>query len=234
MPIHRSLLVLSFAASIPAAALPAQNIDAGTFIIVRGSAEAGREEFAIREAAGRGARGAERNLILVSTSRLPGKETQVALEVSGDQSPVSLQQTESTAGRVARRVNAQIAGNRFSARLTSNEGESAREFAVRPPVALLSDEAFASFYFMPRADQGAHRAVSVIRSRDVRLITGSVIHQGDDTVRINARPVAARRYLLRLSDGDERQFWFSPTGDLLQVAVPSAGVVATRAEMPSR
>jgi hypothetical protein len=165
---------------------------------------------------------------------VPGKETQVALEVAGDQTPVSMQQTETAGNRVARRVTAQLAGNRFSARITSSEGESAREFAVRPPVAFISDDAFSSFYFMPRADQGAHRTVSVVRSRDVRLISGSVIHQGNDTVMIAAQPVAARRYLLRLSDGDERQFWFSPSGDLLQVAVPSQGIIATRSEPPRR
>lgn len=231
MPIHRLWLLLAFA---PCAAVSAQNVDAGAFIIVRGSAEAGREEFAIREAPARGGRSAERNWLLAATTRVPGKETQVALEVSGDQTPVSLQQTDNSGGRVARRVTAQLAGTRFSARITSAEGESAREFAVRPPVAVISDDAFSSFYFMPRADQGAHRAVSVIRSRDVRLVTGSVIHQGDDTVMIAARPVAARRYLLRLADGDERQFWFSPSGDLLQVAVPAQGIVATRAEAPRR
>jgi len=231
MPTHRLLLLLALA---PAGAVSAQNVDAGAFIIVRGSAEAGREEFAIREAPARGGRNAERNLVLVATARVPGKETQVALEVAGDQTPVSLQQTESNGGRVARRVNAQLAGTRFSARITSTEGESAREFAVRPPVALISDEAFSSFYFMPRADQGAHRTVSVIRSRDVRAISGSVIHQGNDTVTVGSQRLAARRYLLRLSDGDERQFWFTPSGDLLQVAIPSQSVIATRAEPPRR
>ena len=230
----KTVVLLACAAS-PLRVLAAQQvIDQGAFIIVRGSAEAGREDFTIREVAGRGGSRAERNILLASTIRLPGREVEVALEVSGDQTPVSLDQTESTGGRRMRRVTAQIAGPRFSARIMSSDGESAREFPVRPPVALLSDEAFASFYFMPRAEAGAHRSVSVIRSRDVRQVSGSVIHQGNDTVMIAQRPVAARRYLLRLSDGDERQFWFTASGDLVQVAIPASGIVATRAEMPAR
>jgi len=228
------LVLCAGAALCPCVSEAQQVIDAGTFIIVRGSAEAGREEFAIRQAAGRGGQHGERNIVVASTTRLPGREIQVALEVSGDQTPISLEQTESSGGRTARHVQARLTGNRFSARITSGDGESAREFPVRPPVALISDEAYASFYFMPRADQGAHKPVTIIRSRDVRLVTGSVIHQGADTVMIGTRRVAANKYLLRLSDGDERQFWFTSAGDLLQVAVPSAGIVATRAALNDR
>ncbi len=219
-----AFLALTLAA--PAALAAQQFVDTGTFVIVRAGAEAGREEFAIRQTAG--ARGGP-GFLAVSTTRTPGHETQVALELAGDYTPVSLQQTESTGGRVARRVSAQLSGIRFSARIMSADGETAREFPARGPLAIISDEAFSGFYFVPRSG-----AVSVVRARDVRPVGGTVEALGADTVTVAHARIAAQRYVLRMADGDERHFWFTPTGDLLQVAVPSAALVATRAELPRR
>jgi hypothetical protein len=44
----------------------------------------------------------------------------------------------------------------------------------------------------------------------------------------------ARRFTLHvLPEGEERRFWISTGGLLLRVAVPGAGIVATRAQPPS-
>ncbi len=218
------LAVLALAAP---AMLPAQQfVDTGTFIIVRAGAEAGREEFAIRQTTGSHG---EPGFLSVSTTRTPGREAQVAIELSGDYTPVSLQQTETTGGRVARRVSAQLSGIRFSARIMSADGETAREFPARSPLAILSDDAFSGFYFVPRSG-----SVSVVRARDVRLVSGTVESLGQDTVTVAQRRLPAQRYVLRLADGDERHFWFTASGDLLQVAVPAAALVATRSELPRR
>jgi hypothetical protein len=230
MPVRRLTAALTLALAC-AAPLGAQEfLDAGTFVVQRGGMEAGREEFAIRPTTGR--QGG--NVLLVSTSRLPAREIQQALELASDHTPVSFQQTETAGGRVVRRVSAQLAGIRFSARIVSNEGETAREFPVRSPVAILGEESYADFYFVPRPEAGSSRTVSVVRAQDVRPVTGSVANLGPDTVRVAGRQVAAQRFALRLADGDERQFWFTAAGDLLQVAVPGADLVATRAELPRR
>lgn len=205
-------------------------LDAGTFLVQRGGTETGREEFAIRPTAGR--QGG--TVLLVSTTRLPAREVQQALELATDHTPVTFQQTETAGGRVVRRVSAQLAGVRFSARIVSTDGETAREFPVSSPVAILGDESYAGFYFVPRPEAGSSRTVSIVRAQDVRPVSGSVANLGPDTLTIAGRQVAAQRFALRLADGDERQFWFSAAGDLLQVAVPGSGVVATRAELPRR
>jgi hypothetical protein len=223
----RRLTAACCAALAAAPALRAQEfLDAGAFVVQAGGTEAGREEFAIRPQ-GTG-------LLLVSTTRLPGREIQQALELTRTHAPVSFSLTESAGGRVVRRVTLQVAGPRVAARLYSADGEAAREFPARGPVAVLGDGAFAAFYFVPRAEPGAPRRCAVVRSTDVRLTPATVTNEGDDTVLVQARRVPATRYLLRTDDGDERRFWFSADGDLLQVAELSRGLVATRAESARR
>jgi hypothetical protein len=221
-------LVTALALAALAAPLAGQDfLDRGTFIITRGGAETAREEFAIRSTAGRGG-----GLLAVSTTRGEGREIQHALELTADFTPVSFQQTESAGGRVVRRVSAQLAGVRFSARVASADGETAREFPVRPPVVILGDAQACAFYFVPRSSEA--RTLHVIRPEALRPVSATVSAQGSDTVTVAGRTLEARRYVLRAADGDERHFWFSPRGDLLRVAHPAQDLVATRADLPSR
>src|SRR3990167_647528 len=140
--------LLATPALAPAPGAAQELFDRGVFVITRSGAEVGREEFALRAATGRGAAG----LLAVATTRVDGREIQRALEVTRDYVPVSFQQTETSGGRVVARVSAQLSGIRLSARSSSPEGETAREFPVRPPVIILSDDAFSAFYFVPRPD----------------------------------------------------------------------------------
>lgn len=204
-------------------------LDRGTFVIARGGSEVGREDFAIRPTVGRHGQG---GVLAVSTVREGGRELQHALELTAEHTPVSFQQTESAGGRVVRRLSAQLAGLRFSARVTSSDGEAAREFPVRAPAVILGDDAFNEYYFVPRPSDGMPRAVSVVRPGDERATAGTVEALGTDTVTVGNRAVAARRFALRLQDGEERLFWLTLSGDLVRVALPATGTIATRAELP--
>ena len=222
--------VPALAAVLAALAVPqarAQDVlDHGVFVIRHGNAEAGREEFSIRTSTSRGAAA----FLAVSTVRMGGREVQRALEVSRDYLPLSLQQTESAGGRVVSRISAQLTGIRFSARVATQDGETAREFPVRPPVAILGDDAFSAFYFVPHPDAGA-RDLAVIRPGEPRAERGAVTAMGPDTVEVAGQRIAARRYSLKVGAA-ERLFWFTPTGDLLQDSDPGKDLVATRLELP--
>jgi hypothetical protein len=215
----------------PGRAAAQEFLDRGTFVIVQGGVEIGREEFAIRPTAGRQG---QAGVLAVSTTRFRDREVLHALELAADHSPSSLQETESADGRVIRRLSAQISGSRVSVRTASNAGETAREFPVHPPVVVLGDDAFHTFYFVPRAATGAPRTIAVVRPRDERPVSATVTALGLDTLLVGDRPVPAQRYVLRLPDGDERQFWFGVAGDLLKVAVPGRDLVATRTELAGR
>jgi hypothetical protein len=208
-----------------------QFLDAGTFQLATNGAEAGRVEYAIRP---NPSRQGEPGVLLVATARLRGREIQHALELSASHVPVSFQQTETAGGRPVRRVTAQLVGTRFSVRVASADGESAREFPVRPPVSVLGEEDYAGFYFVPRAEPGSPRAVTVVRALDARAVQGTVEGQGPDTVTVGGQTIGAQRFVLRLADGDERLFWFTSAGDLLRVANPRLGLVATRTEIRPR
>jgi len=225
------LLALAAATALTAPAHAQQFLDAGTFLLTNNGAEAGRVEFAIRP---NPSRQGEPGVLLVATARLRGREIQHALELTASHVPVSFQQTETVGGRAARRVTAQLNGTRFSVRVVSADGESAREFPVRPPVAVLGEEDYAGFYFVPRAEPDAPRQVTIVRAQDARAVQASVEAQGPDTVTVGAETLGAQRFLLRMPDGDERLFWFTTAGDLLRVAVPRQGIVATRTELQRR
>lgn len=228
------LLVLAVRLSVGPSVRPAlaqDFLDRGTFVIVRNGIEIGREEFAIRPTVSqRGHNG----VLSVSTVRFRDREVQHALELSAEQVPISFQETATQGGQVVVRYTAQLSGARFSARLSSHDGESAREFPVQPPVVILGTDAYCEFYFVPRSSAGTPRTVSVIRPSDIHAVTGTVEALGSETVMIGDRPVAADRFVLHLPDGDERQFWITPNGDLLRIALPGANLVATRAELPRR
>jgi hypothetical protein len=229
---RRPVLPALAVVALSAAPLHAQQfLDAGTFLLMIGGAEAGRVEYAIRP---NPSRQGEPGVLLVATARLRGRELQHALELSATHVPVSFQQTETVAGRPVRRVAAQLAGTRFSIRVTSADGESAREFPVRPPVSVLGDEDYAGFYFVPRAEQGAPRSVTIVRALDARAVQATVENQGPDTVTVGEQTLGAQRFVLRMADGDERAFWFTSGGDLLRVANPRQGLVATRAGIERR
>ncbi len=228
---HTSVAALVLAAAVAPPAAAQQFLDAGTFLLSHNGAEGGRVEFAIRPNA---SRQGEPGVLLVSTARLRGREIQQALELSSTHVPVSFQQTETAGMRTVRRVSAQLTGARFSVRIVSADGESAREFPVRPPVVVLGDEDVAGFYFVPRAEPGTPRPVTVVRAQDGRAVAATVEAQGPDTVTVGTQTLGAQRFALQFPGGEHRLFWFTSAGDLLRVATPASGIVATRTELQSR
>jgi hypothetical protein len=223
-------LALAGPSGVGVAEMSAQDfLDRGTFVIVQNGVEIAREEFAIRPTVDR--RGMN-GVLSVSTVRFRDREVQNALELSAEQAPLSFQETSTQGGRVVARYSAQLSGGRFSARITSHEGESAREFPVRLPVVVLGNDAYHEFYFVPRPVTGSTRTISVVRPSDTHAVAATVETQGTDTIPVGDRAIPANRYVLRFGDGDERRFWMTPNGDLLRVAAPRQGIVATRTEPP--
>lgn len=215
-----------------AAALEAQEfLDRGAFVIVRGGTETGRVEYAVRSTTGQQGQG---GLQTVATTRTPAREVQYVLETDNNLAPITYQAIESSGGHVTRRVSAQVAGGRFSARASTDAGDVARELPARPPFAILGDDDYTVFYFIPRPEAGATRTLNLVRTRDLRATTGTVTGGDNDTVTVAGRPVVARRFELRLADGEVRQFWMTPAGSLVRVAVPAAGLIATRTEAPAQ
>jgi hypothetical protein len=220
------LLVLGAAGRLRAQ----EYMDRSAFVLSRSGAEMGRVEYAVRTTTIQQGRP---GLLAVATTRTPAHEVQYALETTAELTPVSYSSTESAGGRVVRRVTAQIVGPRFSARASTSDGDVARELPVRQPFVVLGEDDYTIYYFLPRPQPGQTRTVNVVRTRDLTSTTGTVTGGEDDTVSVAGRPVAARKFELKLADGEVRQFWMTPVGSLVQVAIPAAGIIATRAEAPT-
>ena len=219
------LALLALVARIAAAQ---EFVDRGVFVIERGNAETGRVEFAVSRSTGSQGRG---GFLLVAATRTAAHEVAYALELSRDSVPVTFTQTETSSGRIVRRVSAALNGHRFSARASSSDLEVSRESPVSAPLLILGDEDYTAYAFLPQPDPGHSRAVTVIRARDLEPAAAQVLALGHDTLRIASRLVPCRRFTLRLADGEERQFWVAAGGSLVRVALPAAGLVATRTEI---
>ncbi len=206
-------------------------LDQGVFVIARDGNEIGREDFAIRATAGRQGVG---GVLAVATGRLRDREYRAALELTSDYVPLSYQLDVTAGGRITQRLSAQFGRGRCAIRIASSTGEVAREFPIPPVVAVLDDDAFDQFYFVPRASEGETRTVSVVRPGATRVVSATVRPLGSDTVSVGGQTLQARRYAITLPGADEREFWFSASGDLLKVALPASGITATRLSPPSR
>jgi hypothetical protein len=216
----------------PAAAPPHPDqgfLDQGVLLIARNGDEIGREEFAIRAAAGRGGGG---GVLAVATVHYRDRELRAALELTGDHTPVSYQLDVMSAGRLVQRLTGQFGRGRFSVRIVTPSGEVAREFPVPPGVVVLDDDVFDQYYFVPRA-KGAPEPLSVVRPRRTSVVAAAVRSLGPDTVVVGGHGVAAEHYAITLPGGDRREFWFSPSGDLLKAALPGSAITATRLSLPS-
>jgi hypothetical protein len=225
-----AVLTVAALVLLAARAQAQEYLDRGTLVISRNGAETGRVEYAVRATSGQGQGG----LLVVGTTRTPAHEVQYILEVTRELTPLTYQLSETTAGRVARRVSAQVIGQRFSARASTEAGDVARELPVRLPFIILGTDDYTFYFFLPRPDAGAARNVNVVRTENLSAMTGVVTNVGDDSVTISGRPIACRRFELRLADGDVRQFCMTSTGALLQVTIPAASLVATLSQPPAR
>jgi hypothetical protein len=221
-----ALLALALGAAAPVCAQ--EFLDRGTFLIERGGNEVGREDFAIRRTAG-GGPGA---ILAVATVHYRDRDLRPALELTGDLAPLSYQVDISAGGRVVERFGAQFARGRIAARLATQQREVLREFPAPAAVAVLDDDAFHQFYFLPRAAGGGTRALRILLPRAPALVDASVGRDGPDTVTVAGHVLTADRFALRLPDGEVRLFWLTSDGDLLRVAIPRREIVATRTALP--
>jgi hypothetical protein len=224
-------LAVASGAVAPAPLAAQAFVDQGVFVITRNGEEIGREEYAIRSGPDhQGVAG----LLAVETVRYRDRELRAALELTGNGAPVSYQLEVNAAGRLVERLRGQFGRGRFAVRTVTPSGETAREFPVPPGTIVLDDDTFDQYCFLPRPTGALVRPVTVLRPRESRVETGSVRSLGPDTVAVGTRSVPAEHYALTLESGERREFWLTAAGSLLQVAIPSRSLVATRASLPAK
>ena len=222
-----SLLAVLLATSAPALGAQVATVDDGSFTIQRAGQAVGREEFAIRATPG----GAGRQYVATGTVTLTGQRLSPALSADSTGAPVKYQvetRTSSAEGREF--LSGQVGRGRFSARIQTPHGESAKEYIVSDGALILDDDVFHQYYFLGRRDRAASVAVIVPR-RNVQL-SMRIEPKGDEQITIGGRVLAAHRLDLVEPGGVVRQLWVDDQGRVLRVEIPSRELVAIRDDPP--
>lgn len=226
--IPRAALGAALGVALLAGALPGQvtTVDEGSFTISRNGQTVGREEFTIRSTPGAG--GAH----FVARGTVSYTDRRLAPALSADSAGAPLQyQVEVKSGtETEEMLSGKVGRGRFSARIQTPKGESAREYIVADGALIIDDDVFHQYFFLARADRAGTVPVVVPR-RNVQL-SMQVSQQGDEQLSIGGRVLPGRRLLLTEPGGATRDVWVDARGRVLKVSIPARGVVAVRDDPP--
>ncbi len=214
------------------AALSAQNVtlDEGSFDISVNGQQVGTETFSIRRigsgpaasiiARGRVVRenGAQEIGTSLQLQGNPPRPTAYEIVVQGD---------------AAQRILARADGDRFTVRFISPEGERMREYLIRGRVALLDDGIAHQYYFL-RALMGSSSSadLTLIIPRRSLQTSAHIQVQGQDSIRVGNRTIAATEYTLQPTGAGQQQFWTDSQGRILRVSIPDRSFIAQRTAPP--
>lgn len=200
-----------------------QVIDEGTFNITQTGAPPSTESFRIRKI--------DNGLILATGQHISGtRRISSALTTDTLGTPVEYRVEVRDGGNPTMTASAVARAGRLSARSQLARGdESMREYPVVAGQCLvLDDEMFHQMYFVTLAKRTG--TVQVIKPRAAHGGTLKVQARGLEPITVAGRQVTATHYVV--VNGTERDFWVDAAGRVLQVEVPSAGIKATREELP--
>jgi hypothetical protein len=218
-------MVLCASLLAPSARAQVQVVDEGSFTISRGGASVGREQFAIRRTASPGG-----DIFVASgTVELNDRRLAPALRTDSDGSPLAYQVEVKSGADVQERLSGNLGRGRFSARLRTPRGESAKEYIVADGALVLDDDVFHQYYFLAIAQRSG--AVPVVIPRRNAQVSIRVEDQGNEPVDLGGASVQGRHLVLTEPDGSTRHVWVDAQGRVLKVAL-DGGLVATRDEPP--
>ena len=221
--------IVCLAASLVAAPLldaQVTVVDQGRFVITRDGRRIGTEDFVIRRTPGAGGD------MLTGTATVAYQERRLAPAVRTDPkgAPLAYQVEIRVGPEVQESLRGQIGRGRFSARVRTPGGESAKEYIVSDGAIILDDEIFHQYYFLGMSGRTGSVPVVVPR-RNVQLTMRVEAGAGSEMVDIGGTRVAARRLEVHDPGGTTRQVWLDPQGRVLKVTIDR--VTAIRDELPS-
>jgi hypothetical protein len=221
--------IVCLAASLVAAPLldaQVTVVDQGRFVITRDGRRIGTEDFVIRRTPGAGGD------MLTGTATVAYQERRLAPAVRTDPkgAPLAYQVEIRVGPEVQESLRGHIGRGRFSARVRTPGGESAKEYIVSDGAIILDDEIFHQYYFLAMSGRTGTVPVVVPR-RNVQLTMRVEGGAGSEMVDIGGVRVAARRLEVHDPGGTTRHVWLDSQGRVLKVTIDR--VTATRDELPS-
>lgn len=220
--------IICLAASLAAftTSLPGQVeiVDQGRFVITRDGRRIGTEDFVIRRAPGAGGD------VFTGTATVAYSDRRLAPALRTDPkgSPLAYQMEIRVGPEVQESLRGQIGRGRFSARVRTPGGESAKEYIVSDGAIILDDEVFHQYYFLGMTARTGN--VPVVIPRRNEQVTMRVQSGGSEPVDIGGTRVTARHLTIADPGGTSRDVWLDSQGRVLKVTIN--GVTATRDEPP--
>lgn len=199
-------------------------VDQGRFVITREGRRIGTEDFVIRRTPGAGGD------VFTGTATVAYSERRLApaLRTDPQGSPLAYQMEIRVGPEVQESLRGQIGRGRFSARVRTPGGESAKEYIVSDGAIILDDEVFHQYYFLGMTTRTG--SVPVVIPRRNEQVTMRVQGEGSESVEVAGTRVTARHLEINDPGGAKRDVWLDSQGRVLKVTIN--GVTATRDELP--
>lgn len=216
---------LGFALAVAVSPVGAQVrvLDEGSFTLYRNGDRVGREDFSIREAPGAEGR------VLVAQATVAIGARRITPGVNADTSgfPTRYQREVRDSGALVEAYSGVAVDGRFSSRLVSPAGESAREFRLPPGTVAADDDIVHQLWFIARRGVGATVPVLVPRRNTVDRVR--VERVGPERLSIDLRQFETTHLTIRtLATGTRRDVWVDGGGRIIKASIPALGLVALR------
>ena len=203
----------------------ATTVDEGRFVITRAGQRIGTEDFTIRSMGG-----PDRNSFMAKASIVyDDVQLSPALRADQDGSPLAYQIEVKAGAELRERLSGQLGRGRFSARVRTPRGESAKEYIVSDGALVLDDEVFHQYYFLARAELGT---VAVVIPRRNTQVAMRVESQGKESISIGGTGVDSRHLVILEPGGARRHVWIDQQRRVLKVMLEESGITAIRDELP--
>jgi hypothetical protein len=224
-------LFLALTTLVPAALAGAQirTLDQGSFTVTMNNQRIGREDFSIVEDASAG------RASILARATVEYRERGLRLQplLTANAAGASVQYELVVRGGPIQKWSGTIDRNRVSAFVSTERGQSAKEFVVAVGALVLDDDVFHQYYFLvKRAGEGAGPIPIIVPQRNMQT-TVTVTRQGSERIELGMSQVEAQKVVVSESSGATREVWVDAQGRILKVAIPSRGIVAARDEVPS-
>jgi len=202
-------------------------LDEGSFTILLAGSRAGRETFVIRRQAGPAASAG-----YLASGTVLYADRRLAPALATDAAGVPLTYTLDVRTGTVRtaRVSAQITRGRFTLRIQTPTGESARELVLPVGAVLVDDDIFHEYFFVALASR--HGPVSLLDPRRGTQTSAQVVDNGPERVLVGGRSIDANRLTITDVTARVRLLWVDAQGRVVRVEIPDRQVVAVRDDPP--
>ncbi|HEV8362965.1 MAG TPA: hypothetical protein VGQ52_05575 [Gemmatimonadaceae bacterium] len=213
---------------LPSALAGAQvrTIDQGSFTITMNNQRIGREDFSIVEDA------STPNPVVLAKATVEYRERGLRLQpvLKANAVGASTEYEVVVRGGPIQKWTGQIERNRVRSFVSSERGQSAKEFVVSVGAMVLDDDVFHQYYLL--AKRAGDGPIPVIVPQRNAQSTVTVTREGTERFEIGNVQIEAQKLAVTEASGPTREVWIDAQGRVLRVAIPSRGIVATRDEPP--